>query len=90
MTHRQRADRGFDGAFCSAPEPPGNPEVTHCHRPGDGSRLDLSGASASRQALPDIPDIPEETRVPKTVIPHAVVDIDRWLPGKAERVEIIN
>ena len=28
--------------------------------------------------------------MPKTVITHAVVDIDRWLQGKAERVEIIS
>ena len=28
--------------------------------------------------------------MPKMVITHAVVDIDRWLQGKAERVEIIS
>jgi len=27
--------------------------------------------------------------MPKMVITHAVVDIDRWLHGKAERAEII-
>jgi len=28
--------------------------------------------------------------MPKMVITHAVVDIDRWLQGKAERVQIIS
>ena len=28
--------------------------------------------------------------MPKMVITHAVVEIDRWLKGKAERVEIIS
>ena len=28
--------------------------------------------------------------MPKMVITHAVVDVDRWLQGKAERVEIIS
>lgn len=28
--------------------------------------------------------------MPKMVITHAVVDLDRWLQGKAERVEIIS
>lgn len=28
--------------------------------------------------------------MPKMVITHAVVDIDRWLQGKAERAEIIS
>ena len=28
--------------------------------------------------------------MPKMVITHSVVDIDRWLQGKAERVEIIS
>ena len=28
--------------------------------------------------------------MPKVVVTHAVVDIDRWLQGKAERVEIIS
>ena len=28
--------------------------------------------------------------MPKMVITHAVVEIDRWLQGKAERVEIIS
>ncbi len=28
--------------------------------------------------------------MPKIVVTHAVVDIDRWLQGKAERVEIIS
>ena len=27
--------------------------------------------------------------MPKLVVTHAVVDVDRWLQGKAERVEII-
>jgi hypothetical protein len=27
--------------------------------------------------------------MPKMVITHAVVDVDRWLQGKAERVQII-
>ena len=28
--------------------------------------------------------------MPKMVITHSVVDIDRWLQGKAERVQIIS
>jgi hypothetical protein len=57
--------------------------VTHCHRTSDRSRLDLLG-SVGIPAY-GLRESPEGTAMPKMVVTHAVVEIERWLQGKAER-----